>query len=72
MAWYIMCNVPGVRKYMQSRYSHVFIDEYQDCGKIQHDIFLALCEMGIIGVAVGDVNQAIYGFTNRFPRYLLN
>ena len=71
MAWYIMCNVPGVRKYMQSRYSHVFIDEYQDCGKIQHDIFLALCEMGIIGVAVGDVNQAIYGFTNRFPRYLL-
>ena len=23
MAWYIMCNVPGVRKYMQSRYSHV-------------------------------------------------
>lgn len=71
MAWYIMCNVPGVRKYMQSRYSNVFIDEYQDCGKIQHDIFLALCEMGIIGVAVGDVNQAIYGFTNRFPRYLL-
>ena len=27
MAWYIMCNVPGVRKYMQSRYSHVFMED---------------------------------------------
>lgn len=71
IAWYILNKVSGVAKYLQARYSHVFIDEYQDCGKIQHDIFLTLCEMGIIGVAVGDVNQAIYGFSNRFPRYLL-
>ena len=71
IAWYIMHKVPGVKKYLQARYSHIFIDEYQDCGKIQHDIFLALCKMGIVGVAVGDVNQAIYGFSNRFPRYLL-
>ena len=70
-AMYIMHKVPGVIKYLQYRYSHVFIDEYQDCGKLQHDIFLALCKVGIIGVAVGDVNQAIYGFSNRFPRYLL-
>ena len=70
-AMYIMNKVPGAIKYLQSRYSHVFIDEYQDCGKIQHDIFLALCKAGVVGVAVGDVNQAIYGFSNRFPRYLL-
>ena len=71
IAWYILNKVSGVTKYLQARYSYVFIDEYQDCGKIQHDIFLKLCEMGIIGVAVGDVNQAIYGFSKRFPRYLL-
>ena len=31
-----------------------------------------LCENGLIGVAVGDINQAIYGFSKRFPKYLLS
>ena len=35
IAWYILNKVSGVAKYLQARYSHVFIDEYQDCGKIQ-------------------------------------
>lgn len=72
IALYILRKVPGVLKYIQSRYAAVFIDEYQDCGQIQHDIFIMLCENGLIGVAVGDINQAIYGFSNRFPKYLLS
>lgn len=71
-ALYILENVPGALKYIKARYSHIFIDEYQDCGEIQHKIFLLLIANGLVGIAVGDTNQAIYGFSNRFPRYLIS
>lgn len=70
-ALYILETVPGAMKYLKARYSYIFIDEYQDCGEIQHLIFLKLVTAGITGVAVGDINQAIYGFANRFPKYLI-
>lgn len=71
-ALYVLKNAPGAIKYIKSRYSHIFIDEYQDCGEIQHKIFLLLIANGLAGVAVGDTNQAIYGFSNRFPKYLIS
>lgn len=71
-ALYILKNVPGALKYIKSRYTHIFIDEYQDCGEIQHTIFLLLVSNGLRGIAVGDINQAIYGFSNRFPKYLMS
>lgn len=70
-ALYILQKVPGALKYIKARFSHIFIDEYQDCGEIQHRIFLQLVNAGLIGVAVGDINQAIFGFANRFPKYLI-
>ena len=70
-AMYLLENVPGALYYIKARYSHIIIDEYQDCGDIQDRIFLKLVENGLIGIAVGDINQAIYGFTNRFPKYLI-
>lgn len=68
----ILNNVPGAIKYLQAKYSHIFIDEYQDCGNIQNEIFTKLVENGLCGIAVGDINQAIYGFSNRFPEFLLS
>lgn len=72
IALYILKNVPGALIYIKSRYTHIFIDEYQDCGEVQHAIFLLLVSNGLKGIAVGDVNQAIYGFSNRFPKYLMS
>ncbi len=72
IALYILKNVPGALNYVKARYTHIFIDEYQDCGKIQHAIFLLLVDNGLTGIAVGDINQAIYGFSNRFPKYLIS
>lgn len=72
IALYILKNVPGALNYIKARYTHIFIDEYQDCGKIQHTIFLLLVKIGLNGIAVGDINQAIYGFSNRFPEYLMS
>lgn len=69
-AFYILNKVLQAKEYIKSRYTHVFIDEYQDCGEIQHKIFIKLVEMGLIGIAVGDLDQAIYAFTNRYSKYL--
>lgn len=71
-ALYILENVKEASDYLISRYSHIFIDEYQDCGNIQHRIFTFLVERGMTGVAVGDIDQAIYAFTNRYPKYLVS
>ena len=71
IALYILQKVPGALKYIKARFTHIFIDEYQDCGEIQHLIFLMLVNAGLVGIAVGDINQAIYGFANRFPKYLI-
>lgn len=69
-AKFIFDTVNDCKLYIKSRYKYIFIDEYQDCGDIQHKIFLELVELGLIGVAVGDLNQAIYAFSNRYSKYL--
>jgi len=71
-AMYILENVKEAIGYLVARYTHVFIDEYQDCGEIQHKIFMHLVNTGITGIAVGDINQAIYAFSNRYPKYLIS
>ncbi|ANQ65714.1 UvrD-helicase domain-containing protein [Staphylococcus equorum] len=72
IALYILKEVPQSLLYLQARYTHVFIDEYQDCGEIQHKVFLELVNKGIKGIAVGDLDQAIYAFSGRYSKYLLS
>ena len=71
-ALFILNEVPQCLTYLKARYTHIFIDEYQDCGGVQHEIFLKLVNNGITGIAVGDLDQAIYAFSNRYSRYLLS
>ncbi|PGE39779.1 DNA helicase UvrD [Bacillus toyonensis] len=71
-ALYILNKVPECLLYLKARYTHVFIDEYQDCGEIQHSIFLKLVDKGIVGIAVGDLNQAIYAFSHRYSKFLFS
>lgn len=71
-AYLIIEKIPNVILYLKAKYSHVIIDEYQDCGAVQHSIFEYLVKNGLIGIAVGDINQAIYGFSKRYPKYLLS
>lgn len=71
-ALYILNRVPECLQYLKARYTHIIIDEYQDCGKVQHEIFLKLVNEGIVGIAVGDLNQAIYAFSNRYSKYLFS
>lgn len=69
-AKFILDSVDECKSYIKARYKYIFIDEYQDCGDVQHKIFLELVSLGLIGIAVGDLDQAIYAFSNRYSKYL--
>ncbi|HDR4441320.1 hypothetical protein BK720_01665 [Bacillus thuringiensis serovar brasilensis] len=71
-ALFVLNAVPQCLIYLRARYTHIFIDEYQDCGEIQHEIFLKLVNNGVEGIAVGDLDQAIYAFSDRYSKYLLS
>ncbi len=43
-------------------YTHLFVDEFQDCSPIQVKIFMALADVVKQSYWVGDTKQAIYGF----------
>ncbi len=43
-------------------YTHLFVDEFQDCSPIQVKIFLRLSQVVKQSFWVGDTKQAIYGF----------
>ncbi|MCH5147020.1 MAG: UvrD-helicase domain-containing protein [Clostridiales bacterium] len=49
----------NLKKEINSKYSYVFVDEYQDVNPVQEEIISAI---GREVFLVGDVKQAIYGF----------
>lgn len=46
----------------QRRYSHVLVDEFQDCDPVQYEILKKICPPGGNLFAVGDDDQSIYAF----------
>lgn len=70
LARHIVEQSPACQKYLAARYRAVYIDEYQDSGHFQHQLFLKLKALGLMAVAVGDIDQSIYGFAHKDPRYL--
>lgn len=56
-----------LRAVLAASYSHVFVDEYQDCNTDHHDLVLrikdAISHVGILG----DPLQAIFGFAEPLP-----
>ena len=59
-----------LREYLKARFSHIIVDEYQDSGAEQHTIFCALHDLGIVAIAVGDLDQSIYAFAGKSSEYL--
>lgn len=70
LALYTVRNSPACRRYLKAKYTHIFVDEYQDSGLEQHELFLAIQELGLIAIAVGDADQSIFGFSGKDSRYL--
>jgi DNA helicase-2/ATP-dependent DNA helicase PcrA len=67
---YVLQNSEACQRYLKARYSHIFVDEYQDSGEPQHVLFSIIHQLGLISTAVGDINQSIFGFDKRDPKYL--
>lgn len=69
-ASWLIENNDGLSKYLEARYSTVYIDEAQDMNEYQHKFFEILikkCNLRI--VLIGDKNQSIYEFRGARPEY---
>lgn len=53
---------PAILEHYQQTYPYIFIDEYQDVNNIQHQLLKMWAGTGNHLTAIGDPNQAIYGF----------
>lgn len=56
-----LLSMEEVRKDIESRYTHLFVDEFQDSNPMQVNLFGRLSEL-LDTCYVGDKKQAIYGF----------
>lgn len=56
-----------VRAYWQERFSHILIDEFQDINPVQYSVIKLLSKEPRNIFAVGDDDQAIYGFRGAEP-----
>lgn len=59
------------QNFLKARYSHICIDEYQDCDSLKHDLFLKIISIGLNGMAIGDPDQSIFGFASSSAKYLM-
>ncbi|MCZ2128425.1 MAG: UvrD-helicase domain-containing protein [Anaerolineales bacterium] len=57
---------PFIEDILQASYTGVFVDEYQDCEKQQHEIILKICAYLPVRV-LGDPLQAIFRFNDNQP-----
>ncbi|MEO4185883.1 ATP-dependent helicase [Acinetobacter pittii] len=67
LALYILEKSTAAVRYIKAKYKFIFIDEYQDSSRAQHELFMKFIDMGLIGTAVGDVDQSIYQFRGSDP-----
>ncbi|MBH8607814.1 ATP-dependent helicase [Thermoactinomyces sp. CICC 10521] len=71
LAVYSRLKRPGFRDYWQNRFRHLLVDEFQDINRVQYDVLIQLAAGHRCLFAVGDDDQAIYGFRGSDPRFML-
>jgi DNA helicase II / ATP-dependent DNA helicase PcrA len=59
----------GYRRQMQRRFTHLFVDEFQDINLAQYRLLRALAPAKANVCVIGDPDQAIYGFRGSDVRY---
>lgn len=68
----LMEEHPYIIKCLEAKFPWILIDEYQDLGKILHEIVLLFLEKTKIKFfVVGDPDQSIYKFQGALPLYFL-
>jgi DNA helicase II / ATP-dependent DNA helicase PcrA len=67
----LLTDVDWIRECVSAKFPIIAVDEYQDLGVALHDIVLTLRRSGCRLLAVGDIDQSIYGFNEVDPKLLL-
>ncbi len=68
LAQKIVENSTACRLYLQAKYFKIYIDEYQDCDKSMHKLFMYLCDtLKIETFVAGDEKQSIYIWRGAYP-----
>ena len=65
-------NDEAVREQLHTRLHWLFVDEYQDLNPAQHRLLTLLAHANARVTAIGDPNQAIYGFRGSEVSYFTN
>lgn len=63
----LLAENPSKRSCWQQKFSHILMDEFQDINPIQYDTVKLLAQKPYNLFAVGDDDQAIYGFRGAEP-----
>lgn len=68
LAMKVVQSTPTVKRAVQTTYSHVFLDEFQDCTAMQYGLISELFKgCGASITAVGDAKQSIMKFAGAVP-----
>lgn len=68
LALKILKNSKVARQYLMAKYSRLYIDEYQDCDKDMHRLFMYIHnQLGLKLFLVGDPKQSIYEWRGAKP-----
>ena len=63
---------PDIKEFYQSRFKYVSVDEYQDIDENQYKLIKLLVPANGNICAIGDPNQAIYGFRGGSAKFFAN
>lgn len=66
----MLSEQPRRRQYWQNRFDHILMDEFQDINPVQYETVKLLANPPYNLFAVGDDDQAIYGFRGAQPECL--
>lgn len=59
--------------YLKAKYFKIYVDEYQDCDKDMHELFMYLCEsLKMDTFVVGDEKQSIYMWRGAYPKAFMS
>lgn len=64
---YELLKTPEILSAVKSKYTNIFVDEYQDVNALQEEMFTLLSNDNAF--TVGDVKQSIYGFRGCDPEF---
>ncbi|WP_288549718.1 ATP-dependent helicase [uncultured Bifidobacterium sp.] len=68
LAFDVITKSSACRLYLQAKYFKIYIDEYQDCDKSMHKLFMYICNnLHIDTFVIGDEKQSIYIWRGAYP-----